>query len=54
MLNCNNLLSDFILYFVILLRAFNKYQHGQQYSRIGSDNSLVPIGRQAIIWTNVG
>ena len=26
----------------------------QQYSSIGSDNGLVPIRRQAIIWTNDG
>ena len=26
----------------------------QQLSRIGSDNGLVPIRRQAIIWTNDG
>ena len=30
------------------------YKSNKQYSKIGSDNGMAPIRRQAIIWTNNG
>ena len=35
-------------------RLFLNFLTNWQFSSIGSDNGLVPTGRQAIIWTNVG
>ena len=38
----------------IYLNFIDIFTYGPQYDNIGSDNGLVLIRRQAIIWTNNG
>ena len=49
--------TDNIFYYCILIKNFIEICSpgcNQQYSSIGSDNGLVPVRWQAIIWTNDG